>query len=231
MYTRDQAARVAQALRTAGEYPLNLRPLEPPPPSFSIAMSREAGAGGALVAAEVGRRLNWPVYDRELLNQIAEELKVHVHRLEGIDERPGSRLVECLESFASPSSLTEVTYFRRLAKLILTLGERGACVIVGRGSTFLLPLETTLRVRVVAGREQRVETVAAERGISRADAARFIDESDRERRRFIKDHFHKEVGNPEYYDVTLNSSRFSVDECATVVIEALARLQARKAAR
>ncbi|MGE5388460.1 MAG: hypothetical protein ACM3NE_06195, partial [Hyphomicrobiales bacterium] len=47
----------------SGDYP---RPCKPEtPPSFTIALSREAGSGGTLVAREIGRRLNWPVYDRE----------------------------------------------------------------------------------------------------------------------------------------------------------------------
>jgi hypothetical protein len=228
MYTREESARVAQALRLAEEYPLNLRTAEPPPPSFTIALSREAASGGALLAAEVGRRLNWPVYDNELLTQLAKDLQVDLHRLKGIDERPGSRLVECLEAFAASSPVTEVTYFRGLLRLILALGARGACVIVGRGATIALPIETTLRVRLVATKKDRTTTIARDRGISRALAAREIDTKDRERARFIKDHFHKNVNEPLLYDVILNASRFTCDECATIVIESLERLQARK---
>jgi cytidylate kinase len=231
MHTHEQATRVAQALSQVDEYPLNLRPLEPPPPSFTIALSREPGSGGAPVAAEVGRRLNWPVYDNELLTQLAKELRVDVHRLRGIDERPGSRLVECLEAFASASTVTEVTYFRSLLKLMLALAARGACVIVGRGATIALPPETTLRVRLVATREDRIKAVAQEHGQGRAEAARFVDARDKDRIRYIKDHYHKDLANPLLYDVILNTSRLSVDECVAIIIESLARMQARKPAR
>jgi cytidylate kinase len=228
MYTREESARVAQALRLAEEYPLNLRPVEPPPPSFTIALSRETGSGGALVGAEVGRRLNWPVYDNELLAEVARVLQVDVNRLKGLDERPGSRLVECLEAFGSSRSVTELTYFRGLLRLILALGARGGCVIVGRGAAIALPVETTLRVRVVASREDRITAVARDRNATRAQAAHEIDAKDRERARFIKDHFHKDASDPLLYDLVLNASRFSIDECATIVIEGLERLQTRK---
>jgi len=230
MYTRDEAVRIAQALSTSDEYPLNLRPMEQPPPSFTIALSREPGSGGALVAAEVGRRLNWPVYDHELLTRIAQDLKTDVNRLKGIDERPGSRLVECLEAFASASTVTEVNYFRSLLRLILALGSRGECVIVGRGAMIALPLETTLRVRVVASREDRNAAVAREHGCSRPEATRFLETRDRERARFIKDHYHKDIADPTLFDLILNASRLDVDECASIVIGSLGRLQAREAA-
>ena len=144
-----------------------------------------------------------------------------VHRLESVDERPGSWLVECIESFAAASTVTEVTYFRRLIKLLLALGARGECIIVGRGAMIVLPVETTLRVRVVASRHDRIALIGRERGLNPAEAARYVDSTDRERSRFIRDHFGKDLTDPLLYDLILNTSRFSVEECAEMIIEAL----------
>ena len=122
-----------------------------------------------------------------------------------------------------------MTYFRRLVRMLQALGARGECVVVGRGSTFVLPLDTTLRVRIVAAREDRIAFIAQERGLNRTEAARFVDTKDRDRLKFIKDHFHKDPADPQNYDLIINRSRFSVDETAEMVIEALQRMQARKA--
>jgi len=122
---------------------------------FSICFSREAGSGGITVAKEVGRRLNWPVYDQELLEHLAKDLKVDVSLVQDYDERRGSWLVDCIKAFSATASVSEVTYFRRLVRLLQALGARGECLIVGRGSSFILPRETTLRVRIVASRDDR----------------------------------------------------------------------------
>jgi cytidylate kinase len=220
---------MAEALVRSGEYPQTRQPEAPPRPSFTIALSREAGSGGILIAREVGRRLNWPVCDHELLAELAKELRVDVHRLESVDERPGSWLVECIESFAAASPVTEVTYFRRLIKLLLALGTRGECIVVGRGAMIVMPAETTLRVRLVASRPDRIALIGRERGLDPAEAARYVDATDRERSRLIRDHFGKDLADPLLYDLILNTSRFSVEECAGMIIEALQRLQARKA--
>ena len=37
-----------------------------------VAISREAGAAGAIVARLVGEHLGWEVYDRNLLDQVAQ---------------------------------------------------------------------------------------------------------------------------------------------------------------
>jgi len=227
MYSREQALRIAEAVIRSGEYPL--RQPEAPSPSFTIALSREAGSGGNLAAREVGRRLNWPVYDHELLDHLAKELQVDVDQLESVDERRGSWLVECLEAFAAASTVTEATYFRRLLKLVLVLGARGRCVLVGRGAMIALPVDTTLRVRVVASRQDRIALISRERGLDTTEAARYMESTDRERSRFIKQHFRNDLTDFLLYDLVLNASRLSVEECAGLVIEALLRLQARRA--
>ena len=134
-----------------------------------------------------------------------------------------------MEAFAAASTVIEVTYFRRLLKLLLALGARGQCVIVGRGAMIVLPVDTTLRVRVVASHEDRVALIGRERGLNPTEAARYVESTDRERSRFIRQHFHKDLTDPLLYDLVLNASRLSVEECAGIVIETLLRLQARTA--
>ncbi|CAN5860971.1 hypothetical protein BH23PLA1_BH23PLA1_20500 [soil metagenome] len=140
MYSREDAVRIAAAWVRAIDHP-HPAPIPRTSP-FTIALSREAGSGGAHVAREIGRRLSWPVYDNELLAELAKTLEVDIRELESVDERPGSRLVEMVEAFSASSSVTELKYFRGLLKLILALGVRGECIIVGRGAMIVLPPET-----------------------------------------------------------------------------------------
>ena len=123
-----------------------------------------------------------------------------------------------------------MTYFRRLLDLLLALGARGECVIVGRGAPFVLPVDTTLRVRLLASRPDRIALLVREHGLDPTEAARYVETTDGERMRFLKGHFHKDPTDPQLYDLVLNASRFSVEECAAIIIEALHRLQARNAA-
>ena len=101
-------------------------------PALTIAISRQAGAGGTSVAAEVGARLGWPVYDRELVERIAREMHLRTKLLESVDERRTSWLVECAESFSQVPLVGESAYVRHLIQTILSLGSHGSCVIVGR---------------------------------------------------------------------------------------------------
>jgi cytidylate kinase len=200
-----------------------------PVPSFTIALSREAGIDASAIVAETARRLGWSVYDRELLEKIAREMGLRTTLLESVDERRGSWLRECLEQFASAPTVSESAYVRHLIETIASLGAHGQCIIVGRGAAQLLPPATTLRVRLVASLKERIAAVSKELGLAAAEAARRLDKIDCERRQFIKDHFRKDVADVSTYDLILNVGRFDADECAGLIVEALARLQARAA--
>ncbi|HME90450.1 MAG TPA: cytidylate kinase-like family protein [Myxococcaceae bacterium] len=200
-------------------------------PAFTIALSRETGGRGTTVAREIGDRLGWPVYDQELVERIGKEMGLRSSLLASVDEKRMSWLEEYMEAFASTPSVSENAYVRHLIETVLSLGSHGDCIIVGRGAAHILPAETTLRVRLVATLEDRVNVMTRELNVPREEAARYIETTDRERRAFIRDHFQRDPADPQHYDLVLNSSRFTTTQCADLILEALHRLQTRAPAR
>jgi cytidylate kinase len=191
----------------------------------TIAISRESGAGGAAVAREVGRMLGWPVYDRELLERIAEEAGLRAELLESLDERRSHWLTEALESFTGVAVMSGASYARHLAETILALASHGNCVIVGRGSTAIVPRKTSLRVRLVASLDDRTERTCKRLDISKAAAVAHVRDNDVHREGFVNDYFHHQVGDPHDYDLVVNTSRFSVAQSARLIMEALHQLE------
>jgi cytidylate kinase len=193
----------------------------------SIALTREAGTPGTSVAREVGARLGWQVYDHELLERISQESGLRLSLLESIDERQKNWLTESFEAFGAVPAVSESTYVRHLVQAVLSLGALGHCVIVGRGAAFILPGDRTLRVRLVGELQDRIEGAARRQGLTRQAAARWVEEKERERTRFVRDHFLKDSADPNHYDLVLNTSRWSVADCADVIVEAVRRVEAR----
>jgi cytidylate kinase len=213
--------RVSEALiRATGHHELSGSATGKSPP-LSIAMSREAGTRGPAVARAVAERLGWPVYDHELLEIVARDLHVRVKLLDNVDERHISWLQECVEAFAAVPAVREGKYVRHLIETMLALAAQGRCVIVGRGSPFVLHGATTLRVRLVAPVEDRIAAVSHDQNLSRHEAAKFIESTDRERAQFVRTHFLRDSTDPRHYDVILNTSQFSTAECADLIATAL----------
>jgi cytidylate kinase len=199
----------------------------PAPRAFTVAISREAGANGSAVGHLLGERLGWPVYDYELVERIAGDMGLRSELLESVDEKHMSWLEECVESFSSKRSVTESAYVRHLVQTLITLALHGECILVGRGANVVAPPETTLRVRLVAPLRERIATVQKRRNLSFEEAQRWVEKTDHARAVFIKDHFHKQVDDPQLHDLVLNTSRFSLEACAEIIIDALHRMESQ----
>lgn len=202
-------------------------PAAPQLPALTVAVSREAGTNASAVAHVLGTRLGWAVYDRELLQHIAGEMGLRAELLDCVDEKGVGWGREFLASLSSEPAVSQGGYLRHLVETLCSLSARGACVIVGRGAAQVLPADRTLRVRLVAPLEDRIASVRARFGFGPEEAARWVEKTDHERTRFVKDHFHKDPSLPAAYDLTLNAARFSAGECAAVIAEALDGMRAR----
>jgi cytidylate kinase len=198
------------------------------PHAFSIALSRETGTQATAVAQEVGRLLAWQVYDRKLLEKIAQDMGLRTNLLESVDERRQSWMTEAMEGLLSASFATESSFAHHLVKTVLALGTHGECVIVGRGAAFILPPATTLRVRLVGSMQERVAAWCQMRGISEQKAAEQVRTLDRQRADFLQYHFLKTPTDPCNFDLILNAPRLSVEQLAELIAKALRRLEARQ---
>lgn len=210
---------------------LKLPRASPRPRPFTIAVSREAGAGGQAIALELGRRTGWTVYDRNLLDEISRQADLRKELLETVDEKYKSWVVECLEALHGAPVISQAEYQKHLVQVLRSLASHGECIIVGRGATAVLPTETTLRVRLVAPLARRVARVAGERALSQLEAARYVREADDQRTQFVQECFHHNPSEAEEYDLVLNSARYSDGRCAELILEALQRLQAEAESR
>jgi cytidylate kinase len=198
----------------------------PPASAVTIALAREAGTPGTSLAREVGHRLGWPVYDHELVEHIAQEMGLRASLLESVDEKHVNWLLESIESLAGAPGTNQHTYVRRLVETMAALSMHGHCVIVGRGAAQILPALSTLRVRLVAPLEDRIANVSKIQGLSLREAVRRVAQIDRDRAAFVRDHFHLDVTDTRNYHLVLNSSRFSLDECAGVIVTAVHQMEA-----
>ncbi|TWU24797.1 cytidylate kinase-like family protein [Bythopirellula polymerisocia] len=195
-------------------------------PGVTIAISRERGAGGRAIAQLVADQLGWPVYDQALVDKIAEDSAVRLQLLDKLDEKCPNWLDECLHSFHEERHLSGVGFAMRLQKVLFALYRHGNCVILGRGASQVLPEKRTLRIRLVAPILYRVQRATNHLGIS-AEAEKQVVQIDRMRVDFVKRYFHKDPTDVHEYDLTMNTARFSENDCKDLILTGLTARQAR----
>ena len=189
-------------------------------PRLTIAISRERGAGGASIAKKLAERLEWPLYDRELLQHIADQTGVQEALLKDLDEQRPSWFSEILKSLGTEKNIAAAGYAALLHKNLAALYVRGNCIILGRGAAQVLPGDRTIRVRLIAPFEFRVHRMTTLLP-SGEDVVKHVKQVDKDRRSFVKEYFNKDPDNFHDYDLTINTSRFDLENCCELIEQAM----------
>ncbi len=146
-----------------------------PKPTF-ITISRESGTCASDVGRQLGERLGWNVFDRNLLDQIASRYHLPRTMLDLVDETPNNWAYDVLGVWMDRKLLPHDKYVAYLSRVVLAAARRGHAVFVGRGAQFLLPRDEVLAVRLIAPLKYRAGRIAERKGIDEAAARRFIAE-------------------------------------------------------
>lgn len=188
-----------------------------------VALSRLPGAGGEELGRLLAEKLDYGFFGREIVEKVAKGLGVDHWVVRGMDETARSGIERFLLDFFRGYPFSDDLFLRRVTRAIVTIGQRGGAVIVGRGAPFILGPEAALRVLVVAPRELRVERFAKAKGISIEDAEREIAITEQKRANFAEKNFHVHQNDPLLYDLVVNTGSISVEDAADLLIEALRR--------
>lgn len=186
----------------------------------TVALSRLPGSAAAELGQSVADRLDFGFFGIEIVDMIARETGTQRELVAGLDEHVRSTIERFVVDATKGRTYDEAAYHRQLVRTVATLGERGLSVVLGRGSAFLLRPERTLRVLVVAPREDRVERLAKRLDLSPEAASARLEREDADRLRFNRHHFHVDADDPSLFDLVVNTGALSVGLATELVVEA-----------
>ncbi len=185
-----------------------------------LALSRRPGSNGSEIAQLVGERLNWPVFDREILNGMAGDDAIRRQIYESMDERDLGWFEEILRAFMQ-KEFEKNDYFTKLTRTTLSLAMQGSAVFVGRAIDVILPREIGFRVRIVENWEHCAVRYAGMHDKSIEHARNEIESMEADFGEFFKRHFHMEPTDPVRFDLVINTERFEVESTVDLIIEAM----------
>lgn len=176
-----------------------------------ISISREYGSGGHVIAEELAKRFNLPLYDRNLLDHIAAEKNGNIEELRKYEEKPrkffASRTVKGYCN--SPEEVIANMQFDYLRKKAES-GE--SFVVVGRCSeTILKKYKGLVSIFVLADMKAKNNRVQEVRGMSQKEAQAAINRHDKFRKSYHNRYCDIKWGDSRNYDICVNSSRLGLD--------------------
>jgi cytidylate kinase len=185
-----------------------------------ITVAREPGAGGAPIAKQLAKLLNFELVDEQIIDQIAASTQKRKSIIKAVDEKSRTNIEDIVHSLLNLEYIDDTTYVTELVRVVLAYAYKGNVVIVGRGANFITPFAKGLHVRVTAPYSVRLQRAMDYEGHSLTRAKAVIAKVEAERRDFVKQYFKHDIAKSNSYDLILNTKYFRINESAKIIIQA-----------
>lgn len=188
-----------------------------------IAISREFGSGGHFIAEKIAERLALPLYDKNLLSEIAAVKKLNAKGLEKYDETPRNKLLS--RTVKRYSNSPEENIAKMQFDYLKKKAESGkSFVIVGRcAETVLKDYDCLISFFILGDKEKKIERIAKINHFSENEAKNLIRYQDKKRKTYHNHYCEIKWGDSRNYDLSINSSGLGIDETVEVLLDYIIR--------
>jgi len=189
-----------------------------------LTISRDIGSLGDPLAAGLASHLGWHVYDREIVDYIAQNSHVRQNLVQQFDEKDQNLIhdtVRRLLGMIEGGTFGADDYHEALYKTLVSLGTRGRAIFIGRGANFVLKGHPGLHIRVVASPDVRVERLCLRWHVTQNEARQRMRHLDLERKNYIRHHFGQDPDDPGHYDLLLNTDHISPEQAVASVLSVM----------
>ena len=190
-----------------------------------ITISREYGAGGHSIGRQVAEQLGIPFYDRDIVRETVKASGFDMDTVEH-DQEDVSRadfLLKSICSLSAPSyNDTQDAIHEVQRAVILQFAKAGPCVILGRCADDILRKAGVecLNVFIHADKAARVKRIVALGHCDEKKAPDFVTKKDKQRANYYNFYSNNRWDDLLNYDLTIDTSRFSVDLAVEMLIDA-----------
>ena len=190
-----------------------------------ITISREFGSGGRFIGEEVAKKLGIAYYDKNIINQIAEESGLspdYIQESAELSPKKGLFAYAFAGRDITGKSLEDMVYEAQ-RKVILELADKESCVIIGRNADFILKdRDDVLNVFIEGNKPEKAARIKKLYHKSDDEVKKLLKDVDKKRSVNYRYFTDKEWGNRKNYDLVLNSSVLGYDKCIELIASAYA---------
>lgn len=187
-----------------------------------ITISREFGSGGRFIGEEVAKKLGIAYYDKNIINQIAEESGLspdYIQESAELSPKKGIFAYALAGRDITGKSVEDMVYEAQ-RKVILELAEKEPCVIIGRNADFILKdRDDVLNVFIHGNMPEKTERICRLYNVSEKEAVKMMTDTDKRRMTNYNFYTDQKWGKASNYALSLNSSQLGYDKCEEIIIK------------
>lgn len=176
-----------------------------------IAIGREFGSGGHEIADKLARIYELPLYDRNLLSELAKSKNADLSEFEEFDEAKPNRLLS--RTVRGFDNSPEANIAKLQFNYIREKAENGdSFVIVGRcAETILKNCPALISIFVLGDIPVKSVRIQKLYSLSESKALALMKDKDKKRKKYHNEHSPIKWGDSRNYDISVNSSKLGVD--------------------
>lgn len=196
-----------------------------------ITIARQFGSGGRKIGCKLAEKLEIAYYDKNLINIVAKESGLDPEVIEGMDEKSTSSLLYSLSIGAAavydngfriePQLPLNDRLFLAQHDVIRKISAK-PCVIVGRCADYILSgRKDIVRLFIYADMDKRVEYAINEYDVNPKKAQSVVTKTDKSRANYYNFYASGKWGDPNNYDLCINSGILGIDGSVELIISYL----------
>jgi cytidylate kinase len=188
----------------------------PLPPPITISFAN--GSGAREIAANLSQHLGYQLFDREIIEIISKDSKAQIRIIEALDEGDRKKIATLTDQLFSRRVITHESYRRALVRVIHSLSLLGPALFIGRGACHILRETGSFNLRIIASFEDRVKRFMERGKIEEEEARKRLEDQDAMKKGFIHTHFNRDIDDPEWYHLILNTSCIPARTAVNVIL-------------
>lgn len=184
-----------------------------------VSIGREFGSAGHEIAQMLSEHYNLPLYDHNMLDQIASEKKISAQTLKEFDEEKRNKIL--YRSIKGMNSSPQYNVAHMQFEFLKERAKSGeSFVVVGRCSeTILKEYEGLISIFITGNMDAKVERIMELYNKTEQEAVDFIHLKDKKRKEYHNSFCKNKWGDSRYYDLTLNSNKLGIDQSIQFLIQ------------
>ena len=195
-----------------------------------ITIARQYGSGGREIGEKIAAALGIPLYDKEIIKDVAAQGDLHVDVIKKSEETAANSLLYTLAmgsnvfgasmAFGYKMPLNDKLFILQ-SDIIKGYAKEGSCVIIGRCADYVLRDESNiLRIFVFGDLDHRKERVMQRHpDVTSAQVVDIINKTDKRRSSYYNFYTGQKWGKFDNYDLTVNSSTLGIDGVVNSIVD------------
>lgn len=189
-----------------------------------ITIGRQFCSGGSEIGRKLSERLKIPYYDKNLCENTAQNLGLSAKYVKEVEETPTGSFLYSMAmfpygEFAADNMIPSgIAIAADQTKFILEKAAEGPCIFVGRcADSVLSERKDVLNVFIYASAESRIKRAMERYGLSEKEAAKSIQQTDKQRASYYNMNSRKKWGMKESYHIMLDSGALGIEGAVDII--------------